>query len=238
MNLDRSIKTVSKMGQIFSLQTEPIITLHIFKESPFILVKDHEENLVKFVLASEVIEYINFMASFENNKGNLKNIPFLEEGTRLKTPYLEIVEKKPKKFKIKYLLNNKTKVEEKTFSVPARLWIKTNKEAVLFFIEKWENEKTVLYQSPFPNTFENGKICWGVGNVENRKAKTADELDKLYFEETVFTADNNRIVYEDGKYQYSSTGFLEKFNSFPDFKNFTQPSETLEQFLLKNELII
>ncbi len=238
MNLDSSIKNIMAIPKYFAIQEKPIFSLYIYENSPFILVKDENKNTVKLALASEIIEYIEYLSLInqENSPLTNKRIEFLEEGTRLKTPNLTIIERKPEKFKIKYLKQEKNKQEliKKDFIAPNRIWIKTKNKVLLFFIEKWEEENTLLYKSILPNTLKNGEICWGINSKLILNNKTASELDKLYFEETIFTQDNNRIVYKDNEFEYSSVTFLEKFNCIPTFKNIIENPIPLKNLLNQN----
>ena len=231
------LEEIQKEGTLTSIMTNPKYSIHLFEGSPTALVKNHRQKSYKLILIEELLENLEEFKKSSNGRKIKRKHTFLEKGTRLTTNSIKVIEKQPKKFKIKLLAKNNRKIKEKNFLVPKRLWVlKLLKKGILpqlFFIEEWKEEKTVLYTPPFPNTYQDGTICWGAsGKGKYKKDITADYLDKEYFENSIFTHDNNFMAYEDKEKNktYTATQFISTFSSVKEIKNLNRAG-TLSDFL-------
>jgi len=211
------IEANEKKLKIVSLSEKPIMSIQIFKDSPFAAVIDKENNEKKLVLIEELVE--SFIDSFSEKR---KRVIFIEEKLRVYSKNLKIYELPEKQYTINYLLNGK-QVKKKKLTVPRRIWVINNdpkKPHLVFVVEKWEKEKTKLYRIPFPNTHKDGKICWGLNNKKVETVQDPCQIDKFYFEQSVFTADiGNEEVYQTKRKTYNAIEFIKKFNKVQNYKN-------------------
>jgi len=221
MNAEQIINNIIKNPGFISIKETPTLSIHLFESSPFALIVEKNEHVSqkKLVLLEELIESIN--TEFSPKKKNKNQL--LEPGTIFQNKKLKIVFFEEKKYKIHYLEKNKLK--SKTFIAPRRIWIikKRKNKAVtkIFAAGEWNEWKTKIYKIPFPNTYENGNICWGLQpRTDFKENVTAQYLDNLYFTGSAFTHDNNIIVYTNP--ELTATDFIEKYNRVPDYSKLLQ----------------
>ena len=213
---------------------KPRTGIYLYDNSPVSVIKDFKKNTVKLILNSQLKEILKEINSkSKKEKQSFKNF-FLEEGTRFYYNDITIVEKPEKEFTISFLKNKK--IINKKLTAPRRIWIikkekKLKHDIRIFAIKEWKEEKTVLYKIPFPNMFNEGKICFGINHSLGKKNIDTTFLDNLYFQETVFTEDNNQIVYKDKEKEYKATEFIEKFSCVPNYENLIE--ETILETILK-----
>ncbi|WP_029523495.1 hypothetical protein [Persephonella sp. KM09-Lau-8] len=226
-NLSSLIEKLEKSFNLISISEKPVMSILIFRDSPFVAVVDKEKNQKKLVLIEELVE--SFLENFEGKK---ESLTFVEKGLRAYNKKFKIYELPEKEYTLSYLKDSK--IKKKKFLVPKRIWIipeNVKNFHKVFAIEKWEKENTILYQMPFPNTHTNGNICWGLNNKKTEIIKNPYQIDKIYFEQSVFTQDiSSNLVYKTKEKTYNAMEFLENFNKVNNYKNLT-PIGTLQEVI-------
>lgn len=226
-NLGSLIKELEKSFSLVSISEKPVMSIFIFEDSPFVAVVDKEKNQKKLILIEELVE--SFLKNF---KGKKESLTFVEEGLRVYSKKFKIYELPEKRYTLSYLKG--PKIKKKKFIVPRRIWIiYENLKSFhrIFAIEKWEKENTILYQMPFPNTYTDGHICWGLNNKKTETIKNPHQIDRMYFEQSVFTQDvSSDLVYKTRKKTYNAMEFIEKFNKVNNYRNLI-PKGTLKELI-------
>lgn len=69
-----------------------------------------------------------------------------------------------------------------TASIPAMLWMASKHHLTVFALisDKRPTEKTVLYDAPFFNVYENGSVCMGTVNVDIKNSASVEEFIRAW----------------------------------------------------------